>query len=115
MIEEVKRNYLEISSLKDKNNILVATHCFTDAVHAYGETIFPDFYEWLMFLGYKSEKTKFKWLLKPHPAQAERNYDFLKFFENKFENFIKSQKFVNEVDEAYRSRVDEYQLQDRAL
>ena len=78
----------EISLLKDKNNILIATHCFTDAVHAYGESIFPDFYEWLMFLGYKSEKTKYKWLLKPHPAQAERNHNFLKFFENKFKNFI---------------------------
>ena len=44
-----------LKNLQNKKNIL-ATHCFTDAVHAYGESIFPD-YEWLMFLGKKSEKT----------------------------------------------------------
>ena len=83
-----KENRKEITSLKNKNNILVATHCFTDAVHAYGESLFPDFYEWLMFLGHKSKKTNYKWLLKAHPSQYKNNYDFLKFFENKFENFI---------------------------
>ena len=87
-----------LKNFENKKNILIATHCFTDAVHAYGESIFPDFYEWLMFLGKKSEKSKFKWLLKPHPSQYENNYNFLKFFENKFENFILIPNNISNLD-----------------
>lgn len=85
-----KKNKLPeiINNLKNKQNILIATHCFTDAVHAYGESVFEDYYEWLTFLGTKSEEQNYKWLLKPHPAQYKENLEFLKYFEKKFKNFI---------------------------
>ncbi len=88
----------KILELENKKNVLIATHCFTDAVHAYGESIFPDYYEWLMFLGDKSNEKNFKWLLKPHPAQYKENYNFLKFFENKFKNFILIPNEVSNLD-----------------
>jgi len=31
--------------------LLVATHCFFDSPHPFGVNLFPDFYEWLYFLG----------------------------------------------------------------
>ena len=40
-----------------KLKILVATHCFTDAIHFYGKCLFPDFFEWLKFLGELSKNT----------------------------------------------------------
>jgi hypothetical protein len=45
----------------------VATHCFFDNPHAYGWMLFPDFYEWLCFLGEISKVTDYEWYLKPHP------------------------------------------------
>ena len=35
----------------NKTKILIAAHCFFDSPHAYGNNLFPDFYEWLLFLG----------------------------------------------------------------
>lgn len=55
--------------LKESPNIkiLIATHCFFDSPHGYGKGLFPDFYEWLEFLGRVSEKTNYDWYIKTHP------------------------------------------------
>ena len=50
-----------------KKKILVATHCFFDSPHSYGKNTFPDFYEWLEFLGLISERTDYDWYIKTHP------------------------------------------------
>ncbi|MBC2770592.1 hypothetical protein GTU67_11815 [Pusillimonas sp. 7-48] len=51
----------------DKKKILIATHCFFDSPHSYGKNIFPDFYEWLEFLGKMTECTDYDWYVKTHP------------------------------------------------
>jgi len=53
----------------DKSKVLIFAHCFFDAPHFWGENIFPDFYEWLVFLGEMSEKTDYDWYLKTHPDE----------------------------------------------
>jgi len=53
----------------DKPKVLIFAHCFFDAPHFWGENIFPDFYEWLVFLGEMSEKTDYDWYLKTHPDE----------------------------------------------
>lgn len=50
-----------------KKKILIATHCFFDSPHSYGKNIFPDFYEWLEFLGDMSKRTDYDWYVKTHP------------------------------------------------
>jgi len=50
-----------------KKKILIATHCFFDSPHCYGDNIFPDFYEWLEFLGGISQETDYDWYIKTHP------------------------------------------------
>lgn len=50
-----------------KTKVFVATHCFFDSPHAFGNNLFPDFYEWLIFLGEQSEKTDNEWYIKTHP------------------------------------------------
>jgi hypothetical protein len=50
-----------------RKKILIATHCFFDSPHSYGNNIFPDFYEWLDFLGRTSEETDYDWYIKTHP------------------------------------------------
>jgi len=53
----------------EKPKVLIFAHCFFDATHFWGENIFPDFYEWLVFLGEMSEKTDYDWYLKTHPDE----------------------------------------------
>lgn len=50
-----------------RKKILIATHCFFDSPHSYGNNIFPDFYEWLDFLGKMTEVTDYDWYVKTHP------------------------------------------------
>jgi len=53
--------------VSDKKKILIATHCFFDSPHSYGKNIFPDFYEWMDFLGKMTECTDYDWYIKTHP------------------------------------------------
>lgn len=53
--------------------VLIATHCFFDNPNAYGRNLFPDFYEWLIFLGEMSNKTNYDWYLKTHPDVVPGN------------------------------------------
>ena len=64
-----------------RKKILVATHCFFDSPHSYGKNVFPDFYEWLDFLGKISEVTDYDWYIKTHP-------DYLAGTKEIIENFI---------------------------
>ena len=43
-----------------------------DAVHVYGNLIFPDFYEWMVYLGEFSKKTEYEWYIKNHPSGKGR-------------------------------------------
>jgi hypothetical protein len=64
-----------------RKKILIATHCFFDSPHSYGKNVFPDFYEWLDFLGTISEVTDYDWYIKTHP-------DYLAGTKEIIENFI---------------------------
>jgi capsule polysaccharide export protein KpsC/LpsZ len=64
-----------------KKKILIATHCFFDSPHSYGKNTFPDFYEWLDFLGKMSEWTDYDWYIKTHP-------DFLPGTKEIIDNFV---------------------------
>jgi hypothetical protein len=50
-----------------KKKVLIATHCFFDSPHSYGKNTFPDFYEWLEFLGEMTYRTDYDWYMKTHP------------------------------------------------
>tara|TARA_B100000965_G_C19596298_1_gene760411 strand:+ start:2007 stop:3575 length:1569 start_codon:yes stop_codon:yes gene_type:complete len=76
--------------LLNKNNkikILVATHCFSDSPHSFGNLLFEDFYEWLSFLGNLSEKLDYEWYLKTHPDFIKSTRNQIKLFEKKYNNF----------------------------
>ena len=71
-----------------KVRVLVATHCFTDAVHFYGKCLFPDFFEWLKYLGELSKKYDYDWYIKFHPAEFDNNKKHFEYFEKKYDRFI---------------------------
>ena len=71
----------------DKIKILIATHCFSDSPHSFGNLLFEDFYEWLSFLGKLSEKLDYEWYLKTHPDFIKSTRNQIKLFEKKYNNF----------------------------
>lgn len=53
--------------LKSKRiKILIAAHCFFDSPHVYGNMFFPDFYDWMDYLGKISLETDYDWYIKSH-------------------------------------------------
>ena len=71
----------------NKTKILVATHCFFDNPHPYGVNLFPDFYEWLYFLGEISEQTDYEWYIKTHPDFLPGNIPIIEEFISKYPKF----------------------------
>lgn len=71
----------------DRKKIFVALHCFFDSPHPYGLNLFPDFYEWLDFLGKLSEKTNYDWYLKTHPDFLPGNREIVESFLKKYQKF----------------------------
>jgi hypothetical protein len=70
-----------------RTKILVATHCFFDNPHPYGLNLFPDFYEWLHFLGEISEQTDYAWYIKTHPDFLPGNIPIIEEFIRKYQKF----------------------------
>ena len=93
--ESIKQN----KNIKLEKKILIATHCFTDAVHAYGDALFVDFYEWLNYLGELSNTMNYKWIIKIHPSEYSRNIEHMNYFLKKYKNFslIDKEKSHNEI------------------
>lgn len=75
--------------LKESSNkkILIATHCFFDSPHSYGFNIFPDFYEWLDFLGRMTELTNYDWYVKMHPDYLFGTKEIIENFVLKYPKF----------------------------
>jgi len=71
----------------NKIKVLIATHCFFDSPHPYGINIFPDFYEWLNFLGEISENTDYDWYIKTHPDFLPENAEIINKFVEKYPKF----------------------------
>jgi len=63
-----------------RKKILIATHCFFDSPHSYGNNLFPDFWEWLDFLGRLTEETDFDWYIKTHPDYLPGTMEIIQNF-----------------------------------
>ena len=73
---ETKKFFKKKSRPKKSFNVLIAAHCFTDAVHIHGkDRIFVDHFDWIEFLGKASLKTNYNWFIKLHPSQYDNNYE----------------------------------------
>lgn len=68
--------------------ILVATHCFFDNPHCFGNGLFPDFLEWLNFLGRISNETEYDWYIKTHPDFLPGTMDIVQDFVKRFPQFV---------------------------
>lgn len=69
-----------------RKKILIATHCFFDSPHSYGNNLFPDFYEWIEFLGGISNITNYDWYIKLHPDYLSGTKEIVDRFLDKYTN-----------------------------
>ena len=83
--EKPRHNQLLQPSLRKK--ILIATHCFFDSPHSYGNNLFPDFWEWLEFLGKMSNKTNYDWYIKTHPDYLPGTMEIINSFIARYTKF----------------------------
>jgi hypothetical protein len=82
-----KTNQNKVLTANNRIKILIAAHCFFDSPHGYGNMIFPDFYEWMDFLGKLSNKTEYDWYIKTHPDYLPENKHIINYFLNKYPKF----------------------------
>jgi len=71
----------------NKLKVLIAAHCFFDSPHSYGNNLFPDFYEWIDFLGRISNETDYDWYIKTHPDFLPGNMAIIQYFLEKYPKF----------------------------
>ena len=81
-----------VLSTGEKFKILIAPHNpFSDSPHVVGRALFPDYGEWLEFIGRLSTSLDFDWYIKMHPDQRdqdmqERNRAWIGDFCKRFPN-----------------------------
>ena len=86
------KEYDRVLNKNNKIKILICTHEFHDNPHSTGGLLFPDFYEWLLFLGEKSKNSSHEWYIKNHP-------DCDNWTKNIVEDFVKKFPKINLVDQ----------------
>lgn len=70
-----------------RKKLLIATHCFFDSPHSYGNNLFPDFCEWLDFLGGLSNETDYDWYIKTHPDYLPGTMEIIQDFIGRYPKF----------------------------
>lgn len=71
-----------------RTKVLIATHCFFDSSHSYGNNLFPDFYEWLDFLGKMTQETDYDWYIKTHPDYLDGTMEIINEFLERYPKLI---------------------------
>jgi hypothetical protein len=89
-----KISFSKIINDTKKINILVAAHCFSDGVHAFGKFFYTDYHDWLTFLGEVSHNQKYQFYIKIHPAEYNLNYKHFLKFQNKYNFKILPKKLI---------------------
>ncbi len=88
-------------SMNDKFKMVIFPHDFFDAVHAYGDTLFEDFYEWLEYLGKISKKTDYEWYIKNRPNYPGKFRIYQPHTENIINNFVKKYPHIKKLPNNY--------------
>jgi len=83
-----KKTNSKIINGKKKVKILIASHSFYDSPNGVGKTLFPDFYEWLEFIGKLSDQTDYEWYIKTHPGIGIRDKETINSFVSRFKKII---------------------------
>lgn len=86
-----KKNQIQQIKKNGKINVLVASHCFSDSPHSFGNNLFPDFHEWFTFLSKISKITNYNWYIKTHSEYEKTTREYIV-------NFVKNNPQFNLLD-----------------
>ena len=79
-----KKTKVKVLDNKNLIKVLIAPHCFFDSPHGLGKSLFPDFYEWLDFIGKLTFVTDYEWYVKTHPNTFTENKEVIKDFISRY-------------------------------
>jgi hypothetical protein len=79
-----KKRVLRVSN---KKKVLIATHCFFDSPHSFGNNLFTDYYEWMDFLGKITKVTDCDWYIKIHRDYVPGTKEIIESFVKKYPLF----------------------------
>jgi hypothetical protein len=82
-----KSRHAQLLKPSQRKKLLVATHCFFDSPHSFGNNLFPDFWEWLEFLGQLSNQTDYDWYIKTHPDYLPGTMEIIQAFIARYPKF----------------------------
>ena len=82
-----KSGHAQLLKPSPRKKLLVATHCFFDSPHSFGNNLFPDFWEWLEFLGRLSNETDYDWYIKTHPDYLPGTMEIIQAFIARYPKF----------------------------
>jgi hypothetical protein len=91
-----------ITQPTDKPKILVLLSCFFDSPHCFRWFLFPDFWDWIIFLLDHASQTDFEWYVKPHPSALPGNEKFIEELAKRYPKI----HFLT-VDDSNKQLVDE--------
>lgn len=75
----------KIFNKTNNKRLIVFAHCFYDNPHVFGRNFFDDFYEWINFIGQKSNEIKnIDWYIKKHPGGQPGNDEIFSEFSKKY-------------------------------
>ncbi len=83
-----EKKYENLIIKNSKKKILICTHDFQDSVHAYGDMIFPDFFDWIEFLANLAKRTDYDWYIKNHPTGTGRVLKYQYYTKKVIDEFI---------------------------
>ena len=79
---------VDFSPGKDKSWCVIFLHCFFDSPHIYGDSLFADFYEWVIyFLKRAVDNSDKVYYVKEHPNALPDNKEVVSFLKESFSQY----------------------------
>lgn len=79
---------INFSPETDRNWCVIFLHCFFDSPHIYGNSLFPDFYEWIIHILTRASKNADKvFYIKEHPNALPQNRQVVDLIKELFKQY----------------------------
>ena len=85
------KNKKKLSFKRNRKKILLFLPCFFDGPGRHENLIFPDFYQWILFVLDHAKNTPFDWYIKPHPVGIKENDEIIKELKK---NYLKNKNLI---------------------
>jgi hypothetical protein len=78
---------ISMNIINSEKNVLMFIPCFFDGPGRHDNLLFPDFFQWVIFMLDNAKDTNFNWYIKPHPLGRPGNNIIIKNLIKKYKKF----------------------------